>query len=136
MIRETLLNACGEGVLNCHMGPLPRYRGMDVVEWPFLEESFHARTAVTVHFMNQGLDTGPIIEVSDIPRSGCKTITDLRTASEGLKVEALLRAVAAHRDGKLKSQPQSVQDGKQYYVLHPSLTKIAQQRALIALSKN
>jgi methionyl-tRNA formyltransferase len=107
---------------------------MDVVEWPFLEDAIQAR-AITVHFMNQGLVLGPIIEVSDIPRSGCKTITDLRTASEGLKVEALLRAVAAHRDNQLISQPQSVQDGKQYFVLHPRLTKIANQRAMIALSK-
>ena len=134
LIREPLIKACGEGVLNCHMGPLPRYRGMDVVEWPFLEESYSARTAVTVHFMDQGLDTGPIIEVADIPRAGCQTITDLRSAAEGLKVEALLRAVVAHRDGTLKSKPQSVNEGRQYFVLHPTLTQIANKRALIALS--
>jgi folate-dependent phosphoribosylglycinamide formyltransferase PurN len=135
MIRESLMQACGDGILNCHMGPLPRYRGMDVVEWPFLEESYSARTAVTVHFMDQGLDTGPIIEVADIPRAGCQTITDLRSAAEGLKVEALLRAVIAHRDGTLKSKPQAVNEGRQYFVLHPTLTQIANQRAQIALSK-
>jgi folate-dependent phosphoribosylglycinamide formyltransferase PurN len=135
MIRESLMQSCGDGILNCHMGPLPRYRGMDVVEWPFLEQSTNARTAVTVHFMDQGLDTGPIVEVADIPRQDCKNIANLRTSAEGLKVEALLRAVIAHRDGTLKTHPQSANDGRQYFVLHPSLGKIANQRAIVALAK-
>jgi methionyl-tRNA formyltransferase len=129
MVRSSLMTACGDGVLNCHMGPLPRYRGMDVVEWPFLEELSRARTAITVHLMDQGLDTGPIIEVADIPRINCRSIQDLRVSAEGLKVEALLRAIASHRDGKLHASPQMQEDGRQYYVLHPLLGKIAAQRA-------
>lgn len=135
MIRPALIDACGAGVLNCHMGPLPRYRGMDVVEWPFLEESTRARTAVTVHFMDQGLDTGPIVEVADIPRVGCQSIADLRAAAEGLKVEALLRAVQAHRDGMLSPQPQALAAGRQYFVLHPALGRIADARGRLALSR-
>lgn len=134
MVRSPLMAACGDGVLNCHMGPLPRYRGMDVVEWPFLEESIRARTAVTVHFMDQGLDTGPIIEVADIPRANCRSITDLRVSAEGLKVEVLLRSIASHRDGKLRVNPQVQEDGRQYYVLHPALGEIAAQRAREALN--
>lgn len=135
MLRQPLIQACGAGVLNCHMGPLPTYRGMDVVEWPFLENGASARTAVTVHFMDQGLDTGPIIEVADIPRSGCHTIADLRVAAEGLKVEALLRAIGHHRDGSLNPRPQAISEGRQYFVLHPELSKIADIRAQRALCK-
>lgn len=134
MVRAPLIEACGEGVLNCHMGPLPRYRGMDVVEWPFLEESAKARTAVTVHFMDQGLDTGPIVETADIPRTGCRSIADLRTAAEGLKIAVLLRAIEAHRDGTLRAQAQLPDAGRQYYVLHPVLSRIAAARCRRALS--
>jgi len=125
MVRSPLLAACGAGLLNCHMGPLPRYRGMDVVEWPFLEEREDAPAAVTVHFMDNGLDTGPIIEVAGIPRDGCSSIADLRVVAEGVKVDAFLRAVEAHRDGRLAGVAQSLDAGRQYFVLHPELEQRA-----------
>ncbi|MCR4414983.1 MAG: hypothetical protein NUV77_21400, partial [Thermoguttaceae bacterium] len=37
LIRPEVLRIPRIGVLNCHLGLLPRYRGMDVVEWPFVE---------------------------------------------------------------------------------------------------
>jgi methionyl-tRNA formyltransferase len=133
MVRAPLRDACGSGVLNCHMGPLPAYRGMDVVEWPFLEQGRAARTAVTVHFMDDGLDTGPVVEVADMPRDGCGTIADLRTAAEGLKIEALLRAVELFERGALVPHAQDLRAGRQYFVMHPALAEIASKRAAKAL---
>ncbi len=129
MIRSRLLSICGDGILNCHIGPLPKYRGMDVVEWPFLEEGWQARPAVTVHFMDSGVDTGPIVKVYEIPRQGCLTIQDLRISADGLKVEAIVRAIKAHRDSTLDPQSQSIGAGRQYYVMHSMLNKIAEARA-------
>jgi methionyl-tRNA formyltransferase len=135
MIRPALIEACGEGVLNCHMGPLPRYRGMDVVEWPFLEKSDCARTAVTVHFMDQGLDTGPIAKVADIPRAGCSSISDLRVAAEGLKIDVLMQTIKAHCDGVIRAQRQLPSEGRQYFVMHKDLLRIANKKAAEALSR-
>ena len=62
LIRKELLSLPRLGVLNCHMGPLPEYRGMDVVEWPLLEQSRDvARLGITVHYMDKGVDTGAIL---------------------------------------------------------------------------
>lgn len=134
MVRGPLLEACGMGVLNCHMGPLPAYRGMDVVEWPFIEGAMEARTAVTVHFMDEGLDTGPIVEVADIPRNGCRSIVDLRTAAEGLKIEMLIRAVGNFQRGTLVKYPQDPGAGRQYFVMHRVFAEIARERAARALA--
>lgn len=129
MIRKDLIEVCGSGILNCHMGPLPRYRGMDVVEWPILEGRERAHLAITVHLMDLGLDTGPIVEVTEIPREGCSTIADLRLAAEEVKIDALLRAVLAHSECKLRASPQTLEDGRQYYVLHPELERRARRLA-------
>ena len=62
LIRQALLDIPSFGVLNCHMGILPEYRGMDVVEWPFVEQSEpRPWLGLTLHLMDQGVDTGPIL---------------------------------------------------------------------------
>ncbi len=47
------------GILNCHPGNLPRYRGSCSLEW-----ALHNADAVvsTLHLMDQSVDTGPIID--------------------------------------------------------------------------
>ena len=52
--RETI-DACGLGILNAHIGELPRYRGRSVMEWSLLSGG---RTGVTVFFIDEGIDTG------------------------------------------------------------------------------
>lgn len=47
------------GVINCHAGKLPFYRGRNVINWALIndEKDF----GVTVHFVDEGIDTGDII---------------------------------------------------------------------------
>jgi methionyl-tRNA formyltransferase len=53
-----LLRAPTIGVLNCHPGLLPRFRGCTCVEWAiYLDE----QVGNTVHFMNESIDEGPIL---------------------------------------------------------------------------
>lgn len=54
-----------EGCINVHAGPLPRYRGMLPTFWVLYERE--AETAVTVHYMNEELDDGPIILQETVP---------------------------------------------------------------------
>ena len=54
----------GKGVINTHMGILPKFRGMDVVEAAILNNDLN-QVGLTCHLMNEGLDTGPIL--SDLP---------------------------------------------------------------------
>ena len=46
------------GVLNAHPGLLPKYRGIDVIFWAIY---YGEPVGVTVHFVDQGIDTGKII---------------------------------------------------------------------------
>jgi methionyl-tRNA formyltransferase len=46
------------GSFNLHPGPLPEYAGLNAPSWAIYEgETTHA---VTVHWMNAGIDTGPV----------------------------------------------------------------------------
>lgn len=66
IIKKPLLEAAEHGFINCHAGKLPFYRGCNVLNWVLIngEREF----GVTVHFVDEGIDTGDIIsqEVSEI----------------------------------------------------------------------
>ena len=75
IIRQRLIDVAGRGIFNTHMGPLPQYRGMDVVEWPLLEAGDASpRLGVTLHFMDKGIDTGPILTLGDVPIHALSTL--------------------------------------------------------------
>jgi methionyl-tRNA formyltransferase len=58
-IPKGLLAVPRYGFLNLHPSLLPRYRGPQPLFWCFRQEE--AETGVTVHFMDEGLDTGDIV---------------------------------------------------------------------------
>ena len=73
LLRAPVLEIPRLGILNCHTGILPQYRGMDVVEWTAVEEKVNSiGFGVTLHFMDNGVDTGPILLKKKItPPSRC-----------------------------------------------------------------
>jgi methionyl-tRNA formyltransferase len=129
LVREPLLSLARHGVLNCHMGLLPRYRGMDVVEWPLLEAgAAPPAIGLTLHVMDRGVDTGPLLLQRRIaPRPG-DSLESLRRRFEPAMVELMLEGLRGLRDGALTRRPQDPAAGRQYYVMHPRLRRIAAQR--------
>ena len=58
VIHPAVLDAVSIGSFNLHPGPLPRYAGMNAPSWAILNgETTHG---VTLHWMQAGIDTGPI----------------------------------------------------------------------------
>src|SRR5262249_49669157 len=75
ILRNELLEIPRRGVLNAHLASLPEIRGMSSPEWSLL---YAVPLAVTVHFMDAGIDTGSIVlrrEFRNI--EACESLTDL-----------------------------------------------------------
>jgi methionyl-tRNA formyltransferase len=66
-IPRAILNIPRFGCLNVHPSLLPANRGPEPLFWTFREGS--QLTGVTIHLMDEGMDTGPILaqEVVDVP---------------------------------------------------------------------
>ena len=124
LIRKEVLAKSGAGVLNCHMGILPRYRGMDVVEWPILEGRLDD-IGVTVHFMDRGIDTGDILTKKRIPVRPNETVDRLRKRFEPIMCEEMVAATCAFLSSDIQRTPQQKRDGHQYFILHDRLMKLA-----------
>jgi folate-dependent phosphoribosylglycinamide formyltransferase PurN len=134
LIRANILGNSGQGVLNCHMGVLPAYRGMDVVEWAILGGHFD-QIGISVHFMDAGVDTGDILRVKHIPLIQGETISSLRNRMESIMCETFVNTCLDFLHGKVERQSQSKLDGKQYFKMHPQLQKVAAERLLLYQNK-
>jgi methionyl-tRNA formyltransferase len=124
LIKQEILENSGHGVLNCHMGVLPPYRGMDVVEWPLLEGHMD-QVGITVHFMDKGVDTGDILRVRKIQPNSTETLAELRDRMEPIMCQIIVETCIDFLQGKVERNPQSRQMGKQYFKMHPRLIEIA-----------
>jgi folate-dependent phosphoribosylglycinamide formyltransferase PurN len=127
LIREEVLKRAGDGVLNCHMGILPEYRGMDVVEWPLLE-GHPEKVGMTVHFMDRGVDTGDILTTRPVEVHVGEGISDLRGRFEVPMCQQMVETCVLWLEGHLERRSQQDAAGRQYFIMHPRLGKIASRR--------
>jgi len=58
ILSKDVLNKFSIGILNFHPGDLPLYRGCSAPEWQLIEFN---PVISTCHFVDQGIDTGPIV---------------------------------------------------------------------------
>ena len=125
IVRSELLKATRLGVLNAHGGPLPRFRGMNAAEWALLHG---IAPTVTIHWMNEGIDTGPILFERPIPAEAWRTIADGRGVATRVGVEALLDAVDRVAAENVPAMPQDVEAGRQYHVMADPLLEVLERR--------
>ena len=127
LIRNEVLENAGKGVINCHIGVLPEYRGMDVVEWPVLVDD-NNNIGMTVHFMDKGVDTGDIIRVKKVSSKTSSNLTDLRQSIEPIMCQQIVEGTVDILKGNTKLQSQKEEDGRQYFIMHEKLIEIANHK--------
>lgn len=104
ILKGNLLQNFSQRAINLHISLLPWNRGADPNLWSFLEDT---PKGVTIHYIDEGIDTGDILAQQDIRSDPEDT---LRTSYERLSraIEALFKRVWLDiRDGSLKGIPQS-----------------------------
>lgn len=106
LLREPLLSAFDGRIINIHLGLSPYYRGAGTNFWPLVNRE-PEYVGATIHYLDAGIDTGPIIsharpliERGDGPH-------DLGNKAIVAAAHALLRAAAAHVSGVAGAVPQS-----------------------------
>ena len=124
LLRNDFLNCFSFGVINCHMGILPKYRGMDVVEWPFLLGD-KKNVGITCHIMDSGVDTGDILEIVHVDYSKFKNFIELREYLTSIMFKLMINSINSITNGKFIKKRQLLSDGNQFFVMHPKLKEIA-----------
>lgn len=110
--RSQVIESCGLGILNAHIGQLPKYRGRSVMEWSLLCGD---PTGVTVFFIDTGIDTGPEIVLWESVSVG--NTPDLDEAKRRLfsrDLELYRMAVEKIQAGEATT-PNRVSEGVRFY---------------------
>lgn len=59
IFKEEIINLTKYKIINCHAGKLPFYRGRNILNWVLINDE--KEFGITVHYVDQGIDTGDII---------------------------------------------------------------------------
>ena len=65
IIPKEVLDLPKHGCVNVHASILPKYRGAAPIQWAIMNGD--KKTGVTIMFMDEGMDTGDIIKIAEIP---------------------------------------------------------------------
>jgi len=122
LLSQNIIDYFEHGIINVHMGSLPKYKGMDVVEAPILDGCFND-VALTSHLMQKDLDSGPIINNLFFNSDDYRTLGELRNEMGALMPLLAIDALVKLFKSGFKPIPQ-ISNGRQYYFIHSELRKI------------
>jgi len=97
ILRAPLFEIPRLGTLNLHKGKLPDYRGMPPAFWEFVNGE--PEVGCTIHRVDSGLDTGPILLERSLPRSRYSTVRGMQLALDELGVQLTCEALRLLREG-------------------------------------
>ncbi len=126
LIRQPLMAVAGLGVLNCHMGILPKYRGMDCTYWCSLNRD-RDNIGFTLHLMDTGVDTGPIFRTHHVDTSRMQTVEQAVFEIEYQMAPAMADAIGRIVRGEATFTQQQVADGRQYFTLSPECLSLSRR---------
>lgn len=124
ILHNPLIEAVKGRVLNAHSGPLPYIRGMNACEWSLL---LGYQPAVTIHFIERGIDTGAIVDILKIEMQPDDTMDRLRAKCVAAGIEGLVK----YADAVMCATPDRHPDASKYrqcYVMAPVILELLQKR--------
>jgi phosphoribosylglycinamide formyltransferase-1 len=91
LLRKPFFDYYGGRIINTHSAPLPDFPGAHPIE--DVLAAGVGETAATVHYVDEGIDTGPVIEVERVPVLPDDTIDSLRARVQAAEHRLLPKVV-------------------------------------------
>ena len=133
IVPAALLTIPRVATLNAHPGVLPDYRGLDPDRWAIYEGRFD-RVGVTLHVVDPGIDTGPILEVHPYRWTGDETLDRLAWRLNERCLDLLAGACGAPWPATLeKARPQ--EGGRLHHAFPPRLRPDAERKLATHLAR-
>lgn len=123
ILRDRFLKIPRLGVINAHLAMLPEIRGMSSPEWSLL---CAVPLGITIHFMDSGIDTGPVLLRREFAAENCESLTDLRNRMIAEGIDLIAEAIGGLENGSIVPVPQLDREkDTQFFVMHDRLKKLA-----------
>jgi methionyl-tRNA formyltransferase len=125
IIRPPILAIPTQGTVNAHPGLLPWLRGSSSVGWALYKD---LPIGSTTHFVEAGIDTGPIILQRHLPVRRGETYEQIVRWMLTLSGELMAETVASFANGDVSATPQAPDVGETLRVIPPELLAEAKAR--------
>ena len=106
-----------KGCINLHVSLLPKYRGSAPIQWAVIHGD--KTTGVTIMQLDEGVDTGDILEVAPVTIGENETSGELFARIGTLGAQTLCHTIESIAAGKVQPRPQNEAEATQA----PPLTK-------------
>jgi phosphoribosylglycinamide formyltransferase-1 len=92
LFRRPFFDFYGGRIINTHAAPLPAFPGAHPIE--DVLAAGVPETAATVHYVDEGIDTGPVIATERVPVLADDTVESLRSRVQAVEHKLLPRVVS------------------------------------------
>ena len=114
VIKPAVFSLAKRGAINIHTGITPEYRSADPIFWALYNER-PEKVGVTIHFVDQGIDTGPIIRQAAVPVYAEDTLAAISARCIQSGAELYLEALDALEAGAVGIVERPGVTGRAYY---------------------
>ena len=111
IIKANVLAVPRIGTINAHPGWLPTYRGRNCNLWAFLEGG---PTGISTHFVDPGVDTGPILLREPVPIAPGDTLEEIDRRAAAHCGALTAKTVRGLTSGAITPIPQRPEEGRQF----------------------
>lgn len=123
--RRPLIDSFRLGLLNPHIGLLPKYRGRSVMEWSLLSGD---PTGITTFFVDEGIDTGAeIVLREEVEVAGFSDVASAKRHLFSLDGEMFARALASLVETGRASLRQDPAEGVRWYPMSALFTGVVDE---------
>ena len=123
IFKSPILDLAPKGCINLHTALLPKYRGLMPTFW--VMKNNEKKTGVSVFFVDQGIDSGPIIVQKEV-EIGNKTQQELIIHTKKIGMEAIAKSIDLIQKGKVKLIVND--DSKKTYFTFPTKQDVSEFR--------
>jgi methionyl-tRNA formyltransferase len=99
IFKSPILNLAPKGCINLHTALLPKYRGLMPTFW--VMKNNEKKTGVSVFFVDEGIDSGPIIVQTEVEISN-RTQEELISYTKKIGMEAIAKSIDLIQKNEVK----------------------------------
>jgi methionyl-tRNA formyltransferase len=114
VIRPEVFTLAPRGAINMHTGITPEFRSADPIFWA-LYNNEPEMVGVTIHFVDKGIDTGPIICQQRVPVYADDSLATISNRCIRHGAALFVQAIAAIEDGSVRTVDRSAVKGRAFY---------------------
>lgn len=124
ILKEHIIKTAKHGILNAHPAMLPKYQGLDCIAWSILNND---PVGATVHFIDPGIDSGPIILQEAIDYSDCNSLIEVRIKAMKKCAELMVKSLIGLEFGTLRPIPQDLSLGIKHPAIPPEKLEVVEK---------